>query len=689
MNTLSRLGWLSLLAASLTLSQPIAVAAPAESSTNRFVSKDQNTQREFPAVSSRAEWSRRAQNIRDRIQVSCGLWPMPEKTPLQPKIFGRVERDGYSVEKVYFQSWPGFYVAGNLYRPLGKGSGPFPAILSPHGHWPGGRLVDNTNCSSAARCIGFARLGMVAFSYDMVGYNDTHFAGPPSAPSRFPGHGQFGAAKTDLLWNISTMGLQTWDSIRALDFLESLPDVDRRRIACTGESGGGTQTFMLGAIDPRLAAQLPAVMVSHSMQGGCTCENAPGLRVEYSNMEIAAAAAPRPQMLLAATGDWTRTTLTVEGPAIEGVYRLYHAVDRFHYERFDFGHNYNRTSREAAYAWLGRRLLKNPPPEPLKEQPYQKEPDEALRVFPDDRLPADAVTQEQFTAWLKELHQRQWEAVAPRCRAGLKHFRQIFLPAWQQTLQLEWPAPAPVFAPVAVEDAGATGASAYQLRATASASASLVVYYRPAAAAEKTVIIVVRPEEITSSQPDTASAAAASLRSGLADKLNRLGKPVLSLAPIRRAGSPDQFSKFFCTYNRTLAQEQVRHLVGACVFARTQLGASRVVLCGSGRAGLWALLAAPAADTVVADCDGLNATSDEALLSPDLFCPGLRNLGTFEGVALLASPHPLLLHHTGTDFPTQAIQRAYGQKTASATLRVQTTPLSDDQIAEWIAGVRP
>ena len=108
------------------------------------------------------------------------------------------------------------------------------------------------------------------------------------------------------------MGLQTWDSIRALDFLESLPDVDGRLLACTGESGGGTQTFMLGAVEDRLAAQAPVVMVSHTMQGGCLCENAPGLRVEYSNMEIAAAAAPRPQVLVAATGDWTKDTLTVE-----------------------------------------------------------------------------------------------------------------------------------------------------------------------------------------------------------------------------------------------------------------------------------------------------------------------------------------------------------------------------------------
>ena len=229
---------------------------------------------------------------REQILVSCGLWPTPEKTPLQAHIFGKIERDGYSIEKVYFQTLPGFYLAGNLYRPLAEGKGPFPAILNPHGHWKEGRLADTKDGSTAARCISFARQGMVAFSYDMVGFNDTHFANSPTNKAFYEIHrqfGGFGTNATDMLWGISLMGLQTWNSIRALDFLESLPDVDAKRLACTGESGGGTQTFMLGAIDDRLAVQVPVVMVSHTMQGGCSCENMAGLRIEYSNMEIAAA----------------------------------------------------------------------------------------------------------------------------------------------------------------------------------------------------------------------------------------------------------------------------------------------------------------------------------------------------------------------------------------------------------------
>src|SRR5207248_7469952 len=151
--------------------------------------------REFPTISSGQEWRKRAQEIRQHILVSCGLWPLPKKIPLDAHIFGKIERDGYSVEKVYFQSLPGMYVGGNLYRPLGHGHGPFPAILNPHGHWSNGRLADTKDGSIPARCISFARQGMIAFSYDMVGFNDTHFAGAPANQPFYQIHRQFGAAK--------------------------------------------------------------------------------------------------------------------------------------------------------------------------------------------------------------------------------------------------------------------------------------------------------------------------------------------------------------------------------------------------------------------------------------------------------------------------------------------------------------
>src|SRR5207247_6713041 len=100
------------------------------------------------------------------------------------------------------------------------------------------------------------------------------------------------------------MGLQTYNSIRSLDFLLSLPDVDASRIGVTGASGGGTQTFILCAIDDRPAAAFPAVMVSTDMQGGCICENCSGLRVGLGNIDLAAVFAPKP-LGMSAAKDWT------------------------------------------------------------------------------------------------------------------------------------------------------------------------------------------------------------------------------------------------------------------------------------------------------------------------------------------------------------------------------------------------
>ena len=401
--------------------------------------KDLNTPREFPAIHSRSEWESRAKDIREQILVSCGLWPMPDRTPLNARIFGKVERDGYTVEKAYFQTYPGFYLAGDLYRPLGKGSGPFPAILNPHGHWANGRLADTREGSIAARCINFAKQGMIAFSYDMVGYNDTQFPDWPASDEFHRRHRRFATNEVNLLWNISLMGLQTWNSIRAMDFLESLPDTDKSRLACTGESGGGTQSFMLGAVDDRLAAQAPVVMVSHSMQGGCSCENAPGLRVEYSNMEIAAVPAPRPQILVAATGDWTRMTLTVEGPAIASVYKWFNAADRLRYVRFDFDHNYNQTSREAVYQWFATWLLKAPDAAALQEAAYTKEPDAELRVWPDGKVPADALTEAEFIKTLVRTDETQLEALRPRDRESLERFKRVMSPAWKHTMLVNVP----------------------------------------------------------------------------------------------------------------------------------------------------------------------------------------------------------------------------------------------------------
>ena len=153
---------------------------------------------------------------------------VPEKTPLKPVVFGEISHTDYSVSKVYFESLPGFFVTGNLYKPTGNG--PFPAILSPHGHWAYGRLENSDVASVPGRAINLARQGFVVFTYDMIGYNDSRWY--PHTPSHTYHDREFGGRRENL-WGLSLAGLQLWNSIRAVDFLESLPIVARERIGAT------------------------------------------------------------------------------------------------------------------------------------------------------------------------------------------------------------------------------------------------------------------------------------------------------------------------------------------------------------------------------------------------------------------------------------------------------------------------
>ena len=651
--------------------------------TNPSAPRDLNTPRSFPEISSRQEWEARAKEIREQVLVSCGLWPMPEKTPLNAHIFGKVERDGYSVEKVYFETFPGFYLGGNLYRPLGKGTGRFPAILNPHGHWNEGRFSDTKDGSIPARCISFARQGMIAFSYDMVGFNDTRFADAPAHRPSYDVHRQFATNRADLLWNISLMGLQTWNSIRALDFLESLPDADPHRLACTGESGGGTQTFMLGAIDSRLAAQAPVVMVSHLMQGGCLCENAPGLRVEYSNMEIDAAAAPRPQILVAATGDWTKDTPRVEGPAIEHIYQLFGVAEKLRYVQFDFGHNYNQTSREAVYDWFGKWLLKRPASASFKEAAYQKEPNGQLRVFSPGQFPADAVTQSQFLAFLRKLHQSQWQAMTPRDKPGLRRFKESVLPAWRHTLQVDWPSARTQVQVHDFKQAGELASALVEIRRLGETNQLIASYEAPSRILTNPAPkLVVMCDDTSTKEPGTALAA-------LSRRMLERGVAVLQVQQFSGEAAADQFANFYSTYNRTTLQRRVRDLLTVCAAAGSVEPRKpvrfRVVLCGSGGAGVWALEAAPAADAVIADCGALADDQERSWLRPELFCPGILNLGGVEGAAMLAAPHPLLLHNAGTNVSAETIRSAYAAARSGSQFAVEARPLSDEAILAWLA----
>jgi dienelactone hydrolase len=357
--------------------------------------------------SDKAQWEKRAQEVRQQLLVANGLWPMPDKTPLKAVIHGKIERDEYTVEKVYFASMPGHYVTGNLYRPKGR-SGKLPAVLCPHGHWNNGRFYEQNEAAAKkemergaektlegamyplqARCAMLARMGCVVFHYDMVGYADS---------KAIPHRQGFTDVEADLRLQ-SFMGLQTWNCIRAMDFVTSLEDVDPARVAVTGASGGGTQTMILAAIDPRVAVSFPAVMVSANMQGGCICENAPYLRVATNNIEFAAAYAPRPQAMTGAN-DWTRDIEFRGLPELKAVYGLFGAQDKVSAKYYPFDHNYNQVSREMMYNWVNEHL-KLGAAKPVTEKPFTPVKPAELSVFDSSHpRPADEKDAAKLRQWM-------------------------------------------------------------------------------------------------------------------------------------------------------------------------------------------------------------------------------------------------------------------------------------------------
>jgi hypothetical protein len=348
------------------------------------------------AYPDRAAWERRADILRHQVLVAQGLWPMPDKTPLKPVIHGMIDRGDYTIEKVFFASMPGHYVSGNLYRPTRR-RGKLPVVLMPHGHWPDGRLMWRSDADAKkeidngaertleaarsplqANCAAVARMGCIVFLYDAVG----------SADSTKIAHRQgFTDAEATLRLQ-SFMGVQTWNSIRALDFVLGLPNADDQRVAVTGSSGGGTQTIALAAVDPRVTVSFPMVMVSMNMQGGCVCENAPLYRVNTNNVELACLFAPKPEGA-AAANDWTHDFLQRGLPEMKSIWRLYAAEGNVEGDHVDFGHNHNLHSRLLQYRFLNKHL-KLDQPEPIEEKPFDPVPPKELSVYDEQHpMPTD------------------------------------------------------------------------------------------------------------------------------------------------------------------------------------------------------------------------------------------------------------------------------------------------------------
>jgi dienelactone hydrolase len=709
----------------------------------------------FTAVASAHEWADRSNLVRARVALAAGLLPMPPRPPVQATIHGRIERDGYTIERVCFESFPGHVVTGNLYRPTSRpASGGFesrPGILCPYGHWPGGRFMDmpedavrkeiesgaerfvnGGRSPLQARCIGLARLGCVVFHYDMVGFCDSvqclgHRHGPRAdLDGREPGTwglGGFEAAARLQNW----FGLQTFNSLRALDFLAALPGVDSGRLAVTGASGGATQTIAVTALDDRLKAAFAASMISTSMQGGCTCENAPYLRVGQGNIDLAALVAPR-ALGLTAANDWTRDLEREGYPELLGLYRML-GVPGMVEAHFDiqYGHNYNAVARSHCLRFMNRHLGLQQPNAGAEADFTFSSRDEltvwtAEHPAPSGDEAGAAHERALCAAWAKGSDAVLQPVLIATDRESVMRAQAMLAPAYAAIFGRGVPARGEV----RVEPAPApgTGSGFHVLdRAVGVEQGQAVLEKR----GEQVAFLRVQPSEWSGSvviwphasgiegqlPGDRNVAAAAILRAGhavvfadLFGQAERRRDPTFVLNHRGdRPGKADTFEDAYrrdCSYaygyNDPAYARRVHDLLTLVAAARDhrQHPAKRIVLVGEAGAGQWV------AGAIAAASSTLNGRGDSPITAavietagfrfdslPDVwhddFLPGAVKYGDLGGMLAMAAPLPMWLADPSPEF----VQRLSRCAVAAGTpLEGPTTRPHSGPVPTWLSFLR-
>jgi dienelactone hydrolase len=655
------------LAALLLSAAPLAQEArnglPAEDVRNTVLSS--RTHYQMPSFATREAWQERAVFLRKQILASAGLLPMPEKRPLNPQVFGKLERDGYSIEKVLLETLPGFYLGGNLYRPLGK-QAPFPGIVSPHGHWQYGRLENTALVSVPGRAINLARQGFVVFSYDMVGQNDTN-----QVPHDWDDARQG-------LWSIgSSMGMHLWNSIRAVDFLQSLPDVDAKRIGVTGASGGGTQTFFLMAVDERVTAAAPVNMISATSQGG-GCQAAPNLRAgwpDFSNMVVGALMAPRPLLVVSTSGDWTTATPTEVYPAIQSIYRLFGVERNVENAHFDYPHNYNKDSREAVYKFFNAKLLNNTAP--VTEQAFRVDFPHDLLALHGRQRPANAITSlEQLVDNHIREARAMTERLQPRDPSSLAAAREAFAERLGFSLLAFRPKQGDVLSER--EKAALPMGERVLIGRAGKGDRVPAVWLSPARVnPEMSPTLVVHPEGI-----------AWVLKSAIVKSILNRGGVVMSIDAFQTGGAVaprDTSARGFTSYNQTNDANRVQDILTALEYLRSRSKAQTVNLVGLDIAGVWSYFARAMAG------DGVNLAADLVQFAADtdseylnrFHVPGVRKAGDFRAAAVLNAQGRSLIYNTSQQFPADWARQA--AKVAGNELDLRPGPVADADLVSWLS----
>lgn len=298
----------------------------------------------------------RQEFIRKWLKEAIGGFP--EKTPLNPKITGKLERDGYRVEKLTYESLPKFVVTANLYVPT-SGPGPFPAVLGVAGHSATGKSI----ATYQHVWISLAKLGFVVLAFDPAGQGERLEYWDPQIKKSAVGGGtteHIMAGLQCLLTGTNFARYEAWDGIRGVDYLLTRPEVDPERIGVAGNSGGGTQAAYLAVLEPRLAATVTSCYIT-SWEALWTDREPQDSEQVFPNFlrdgldfgDFLIAFAPKPIMMTTAIKDFfpirgARATFA----EADKVFTVADAPGRAGYFEYDDPHGWSQPRREAAYRWL-------------------------------------------------------------------------------------------------------------------------------------------------------------------------------------------------------------------------------------------------------------------------------------------------------------------------------------------------
>ena len=342
------------------------------------------------------DWQKTRMDLRDLLLKAWGGFPT-EKCPLEARNLGEIKRDGYRVEKIVFQTMPGVWMTANAYVPDGKPDQTFPAVLCVHGHWQGAKQDPVVQ----SRCIGLVKLGFFVLCVDAFGAGERAIG---EALGEY--HGEMTGASL-LLLGRPLSGIQVYENMRAVDYLQSRPEVDPDRLGVTGSSGGGNQSMYAGAYDERFRCVVPTCSVgnyqAYLSAACCMCEVVPGILQRQEEGHVLGLAANRGLMVTSATQDAFQFSVDQARISIsrareiaaltsaDGPSAVKHTI-------IESPHHYNQPMREAMYGWMTKHLKGEGDGGPIPEPEIKPEEPEVLRCFPGDSRPDDYVTIPRFFA---------------------------------------------------------------------------------------------------------------------------------------------------------------------------------------------------------------------------------------------------------------------------------------------------